>query len=269
MVAMNERIQLKAEARMEKGSNQVRRMRKEGWLPGIVYNSDGQNVLIKMERHAFEMILRRIGRHNVIMELEIAGLPQKKVLLKDFQRDSIRDHLTHADFMEISMTKKLRVPVEIKLVGDPAGVTQQGGILERLLRAVEVECLPSDMIQEVEVDVSGMMVGQSLFVRDIKLDPKLTLLTAGDITIALVQMPKIEEEKAPEEAAVAEGAEGPEVIGEKGKEAAEGAEGAKGAKPAEGAKGAKPAEGAKGSAAPAKGEKKEESADKAKKGGKK
>ena len=263
MVAMNERIQLKAEARMEKGSNQVRRMRKEGWLPGIVYNSDGQNVLIKMERHAFEMILRRIGRHNVIMELEIAGLPQKKVLLKDFQRDSIRDHLTHADFMEISMTKKLRVPVEIKLVGDPAGVTQQGGILERLLRAVEVECLPSDMIQEVEVDVSGMMLGQSMFVRDIKLDPKLTLLTSGDIAIALVQMPRMEEERAPEEAAAAEGAEeGPEVVGEKGEEAA--AEGAEGAAKGAAAKGVA----AKG-APPAAGEKKEEPPEKPKKGGKK
>ena len=126
MVAMNESIQLKAEARAEKGSNKVRRMRKDGWLPGIVYNSDGQSVPIKMERHAFEMVLRRIGRHNVIMELEIAGQPKKKVLLKEFQRDSIRDHLTHADFMEISMTKKLRVPVEIKLAGDPAGVMTLG-----------------------------------------------------------------------------------------------------------------------------------------------
>ncbi len=263
MVAMNESIQLKAEARAEKGSNKVRRMRKDGWLPGIVYNSDGQSVPIKMERHAFEMVLRRIGRHNVIMELEIAGQPKKKVLLKEFQRDSIRDHLTHADFMEISMTKKLRVPVEIKLAGDPAGVTQQGGILEHLLRSIDVECLPADMIQEVEVDVSGMMLGQSMFVRDIKLDPKLTLLTSGDIAIALVQMPRMEEEKAPEEAAAAEGAEeGPEVVGEKGKEAA--AEGAEGAAKGAAAKGVA----AKG-APPAAGEKKEEPPEKPKKGGKK
>jgi len=124
------------------------------------------------------------------------------------------------------MTRKLRVPVAIQLLGEPTGVTQQGGVLEHLLRTVEVECLPTDIVKAFTLDVTALNIGDSLFVRDLKIDPKLTLLTPGDIAVATVQLPHIEEEVKPE-AEVAAAAEGPEVIGKEGKEAGEeGAEGA-------------------------------------------
>ncbi len=197
------------------GSRRVRRLRQDGWLPAVVYDAQGQSQPIQFQRHAFEMFLRRRAGENVILDLEIDGRPARKVLLKAVQRDPVRDHLTHVDLFEISMTRKLRVPVAVRLVGDPVGVTQQGGVLEHLLRAVEVECLPADLIKELVLDVAGLSIGDSLFVRDLHVDTaKMAVLTAPDIAVAAVLAPHVEEEAKPAEEAAAEAAAQPEAAGE-------------------------------------------------------
>ena len=218
-------IKLAANKRAVSGSRGVNRLRKEGWLPGIVYDNKGQSQLVQLKRHEFELLLRQRQGENLIMDLAVDSDAPRKVLLKDIQRDHIRDNLMHVDFLEISLTSKLRVPVAVRLTGDPFGVTQEGGILEHLVRTVEVECLPMDIVKELVLDVSQLKIGDSLFVRDLKPDrAKITILTAPDIAVASVLMPHVEEEVKPEEAAAAEaaGAAEPEVIGAKKEGEAEG-----------------------------------------------
>jgi len=222
MVQEIDTIKLAATKRDICGSHRVNRLRKDGWLPGIVYDTKGQSSPIQLKRHEFELLLRHRADENLIMDLAVDNDAPRKVLLKDVQRDHIRDHLMHVDFLEISLTRKLRVPVAIRLTGEPFGVTQEGGVLEHLLRTVEVECLPMDIIKEFVLDVSQLKIGGSLFVRDLQFDrEKTTMLTAPDIAVASVLMPHVEEEVKPEEAA-AEGAAEPEVIGEKKEGEAEG-----------------------------------------------
>ncbi len=226
MIKEIESVKLAAAPRAEAGTSQVNRLRKQGWMPCVIYDSEGKARALQTHRHTFEMLIRRHGSGNLILDLAIEGDATRKVLIKEIQRDPIRECATHADFMEISMTRKLRVPVAIRLLGEPAGVTQQGGVLEHLLRAVEVECLPTEIVKEFTLDVSALNIGDRLFVRDLKLDPKFSLLTAGDIAIATVQLPHIEEEVKPEAEAGEAAAEGPEVIGaEAGEGAEEGAAG--------------------------------------------
>lgn len=216
-----ESLKISAFPRAEAGSSRVNRLRRQGWLPCVVYDAQGKSRPLKTNRHAFETLMRRQGSQNLILDLEVEGAGACKVLLKEIQRDRLRDGAIHADFMEISLTQKLRVPVAIRLLGEPTGVTQQGGVLEHLLRAVDVECLPTDIVKEFTLDVGAMNIGDRLFVRDLKLDPKFSLLTAGDIAVATVQLPHIEEEAKPEAEAGAEAAEGPEVIGKETEEGAE------------------------------------------------
>ena len=223
MVPEIDAIKLAANKRDIRGSRRVSRLRKDGWLPGIVYDTKGQSQPVQLKRHEFELLLRHRAGENLIMDLAVDSDAPRKVLLKDIQRDHIRDHLMHVDFLEISLTSKLRVPVAIRLTGEPLGVSQEGGVLEHLVRTVEVECLPMDIVKEFVLDVSQLKIGDSLFVRNLSPDKKkITILTAPDIAVASVLMPHVEEEVKPEEAAAVEGAAEPEVIGEKKEGEAEG-----------------------------------------------
>jgi large subunit ribosomal protein L25 len=240
---MKEQIVMKAAARASLGTSAVGRLRRTGWLPAVVYTPGRAADRIQVNEHDFGRLLHRHRSEQIVMDLVVDAAAPKKVLLKEVQHHPVTGRLLHADFYEISMTRKLRVDVPIKLVGEPVGVSQQGGILDHILRAVEIECLPGDLIEEIAVDVSQLALGKHLTVADIKLDPaKYAIVTGADIAIAAVSMPKAEEEEVPAEAAEA-GAE-PEVITAKKEEGEEeGAEGAKkdekgGAKEKDGAKAA-------------------------------
>ncbi|MFN2350735.1 MAG: 50S ribosomal protein L25 [Kiritimatiellia bacterium] len=223
MVKANEQIQLKVSTRTETGSGGVNRLRRDGWLPAVMYDAKGVSRPLQLNRHNFEMLVRRHGGgQNLIIEMQTDDGDVRKVLLKEVQHDPIRDTMLHVDFMEISMTRKLRVDVVIHLTGEPSGVSQQGGVLEHLLRTVEIECLPADMIQELTLDVSGLEVGHSLFVRDLPVSPEITILTPVGIAVAAVHMPRVDEEKAPTEETAETAAEDAEKKPEA--TAAEGAE---------------------------------------------
>lgn len=211
MIQQMDGLKLSAQKRTVTGSSQAERLRKTGWLPCVVYDSTGTSLTIQVNRHVLELLLRNREGQNLILDLDIEGEKVRKVLLKDTQRDHIKDYLLHADFLEISMSRKLRIAVPVRLVGEPVGVSQQGGVMEHLLRSVEVECLPGDIVKEFILDVSSLSIGDTLSVRDIKTDPKLTILTVPDIAVVSVQLPHFEEEKpAEEEAAVT--AEGEPVV---------------------------------------------------------
>jgi large subunit ribosomal protein L25 len=246
---MAKAIKVDAEARASAGSSASRVLRRTGKVPGIVYGIGKTPTNVQLDHKAF---LTALGSHlheHIILDLDIAGQEIKKVLLQEVQVHPITDRILHADFHEISMTEKLRIEISVNLVGDPVGVTQSGGVLEHLLREITVECLPTDIVEAFNVDVSSLVIGAKLFTGDIALDPaKYILITAKDIPVAAVSAPREEEEVKPAE--VAASAE-PEVIKEKKEEGEAEAAPGKDGKPAAG-KDAKPAAGAKPAAKDAK-----------------
>lgn len=238
---MAQAMKVVAESRDKKGTSNVRRIRRSGGLPGIVYGEGGVS-MIQLNEHEFNKALRSHASEHLIMDLEIAGQGTKKVLLQEVQHHALTGKIVHVDFHEISMTKKLRVEIPLRLVGEPHGVTQQGGVLEYLVRSIEIECLPGDILEHVDVDVSALQIGHGLSVGDIKLDAaKYTIITGKEIAIAAVSAPREEEAAAtPAEGAAAE----PEVLREKKVEGEEGAAEAAGGKDAKAKDAAKPKESA-------------------------
>ena len=224
-------LKVEAQTRQEKGSAANGRLRRKGFVPAIVYGAGQDNLPIQLNEHDFVQILKGHAGENLIMDLEVAGEKQHKVLLKEVQHHPVTGSIVHADFYEISMTQKLRVEIPLRLIGDPLGVTQQGGILEHLLRTIMVECLPADIVEDFVVDVAALEIGHSLSVADVKLDTaKYTVISAPDLAVVRVAAPRAEEEEAP----AAEGAAAePEVLTEKKTEEegeAEEGEGKKGGK---------------------------------------
>jgi len=268
---MSKEMKITAQKRLVSGSSSVQRIRKQGLLPGIVNTTKGESRLIQMNRHDFDMFLRDHRSESLILDLEVEGDKMRKVLLKEVQHHPVSDMIMHVDFLEISMTKKMRVDIPIRLVGEPVGVTSEGGVLDQLIRSVEVECLPGDLVEGIEVDVSALKVGDAIMVSQIKVDPKLHILTNGSVAVANVSIPKVIEEVVEEAAATPtepevigakkegeEGEEGEEGAGEEGKEKASKEKGA--GKEEKGAPGDKKAPGDK--RAPAAADKKAPAADK-------
>ena len=258
---MAKAMTVKAEPRAAGGTSVARRLRRSGVLPGVVYGEGKTGVNIQFNSHEFTKSLGHHAGEHQIMDLEIAGQGSKKVLLQEIQHHPITGAIIHVDFHEVSMTKKLRLEVSIRLVGEPHGVTQQGGVLEHLLRQIQVECLPADIPEHIDVDVSALSIGDSLKVGDIKTDEaKVKILSSKDLPIAAVSAPREEEVAATPDAAAAAATAEPEVLREKKPEEGEAAEGAakdakaggKDAKPAAGAKEGAPAKDAKAGAKEAK-----------------
>lgn len=217
---MAEDLKLAASPREGTGSGESGRLRRAGILPAVVYGDGKEGQAIQVKEHEMEQILRHHASGNVLLNLEVEGGKAEKVLLKDVQHHPLTGRLVHADFHTISMTETLKIDVPIEFLGEPPGVSQQGGTLEHLLHEVEIECLPGDILEKIELDVSGLHIGETLLVSDIPVDvSKFTVLTAGDIAVAGVAAPRVEEEPSVEEEAEAavEGAE-PEVITEKKEE---------------------------------------------------
>lgn len=218
-------VKIVAQPREQKGTANAGRLRRTGWVPAVVYGGGKEARLIQLNAHDFEQTLRVHRSEHMLMDLEVAGEQALKVLLKEVQHHPVSGKIIHADFNEVSMTERLRVEIPIRLVGEPLGVSQQGGVLEHVVREIEVECLPTDILEEVELDVTPLHIGDSLSIEDIKLDPaKYTILSSVDLAVAAVAAPRVEEEPVPAEAAEAALAE-PEVIREKKEEGEEGEEG--------------------------------------------
>ena len=216
---------LTAKPRVGKGSGEAGRLRRTGWFPAVVYGEGRPGVDIQLNEHDFVMMLRTHRSENMIVDLVVEGTEKPyKVMLKAMQHHPITGRVIHLDFYEVSMTRKIEVELPVKLVGVPTGVANEGGILEHVLRALTVQCLPGDLIEEFELDVSALSVGKTLRVRDMKIDAaKYRIMDDPDQVIAAVAAPRTEEEEKAEADAAATAA-GPEVLTEK--KAEEGEEGA-------------------------------------------
>ncbi|MBZ5559554.1 MAG: 50S ribosomal protein L25 [Acidobacteriia bacterium] len=220
---------LEATTRDTFGKNEARRTRRDGRVPGILYGGDKNGgTPISVEPRPLLKILHSEAGQNTLIALKLAGTGDTRVLIKDFQIDPITHQVLHADFYRVAMDKVLQVTVPVVVKGEAPGVKQQAGVLEFIRREIVVECLPADIPENVEIDVSNLMLHQGIRVREIPTSPKWKTVSDPDWMIVHVIMPKAEEVAAPAaEGAVAAAPTAttpaePEVIKKGKKEEAEG-----------------------------------------------
>jgi large subunit ribosomal protein L25 len=222
-------VSLEAARRADVGKGVARRLRVGGRIPGVYYGRGEDSIPLTVSLKDLQSVIESAEGSNVIVDLKFSGdaAKDRKALIREIQRHPVAGSILHLDLQHISLTERITVEVPIVLVGIPTGVKDGGGILEHLLREVEVECLPTDIPSKLEVDVSALQIGDSLHVSDIKAE-RAVILTEADRAIAAVVPPTILEEVKPaEEAAVAE----PEVIGAKEEEGETEEGGKEGGKP--------------------------------------
>src|SRR4051812_21480395 len=216
---------LEATARDTFGKNEARRTRREGRVPAVLYGATGDTTgngnrnatPIAVEPKPLLKILHSESGANTLISLRLAGGGDTKVLVKEYQLDPITHEVLHADFYRVAMDRALQVTIPVIVKGEPKGVKQQGGILEFIRREIEIECLPGDIPENVEVDVSELMLHEGIRIRDVATNPKWKPVTDADTMLVHVIMPKVEEVAATPEAAAAPTATAePEVI-KKGK----------------------------------------------------
>jgi large subunit ribosomal protein L25 len=220
MATVTDNNTLEAQPRTAGNKNSARRVRQDGKIPGVVYGAGQESLPVEVDPRQVTRILNSETGHNTIFDLALDGA-KTKAMIVDWQYEPIKGKLLHIDLKRIAMDKKLAVMVPIELIGEPAGVKTQGGILEQMLREVEVECLPADIPSHIDVDVSELVFGKVLRVADLPHSDKLKFLTDENQPVAHVTVVK-EEVVATPEAVAAEGAAPaePEVI-KKGKQETE------------------------------------------------
>ena len=211
---------LQAEKRDGRGKNEARRLRASGKIPAVVYGTEKNTALeIAVDPRVLLRILHSESGVNTLIGLEGAGLAAGgKVLVKEYQLDPIDHRLLHADFYAVAMDKKLEVTVPIVLKGEPKGVKQQGGVVDFVNREIEVECLPADIPEHIDIDISELMLHQGIRVRDLPKNDKWAPVSEPEMMIVHVVTVKVEEAPAADAAAAAAPAAPaePEVI-KKGK----------------------------------------------------
>jgi large subunit ribosomal protein L25 len=194
---------LEATARDSRGKNEARRTRASGRVPAVVYGEGGgkdaknSSIAISVEPKALLRILHSEAGANTLISLKLAGAGDTRVLVKEYQLDPVTHQLLHADFHRIAMDRVLQITVQITVKGEAPGVKQQGGILEYVHRSIEVECLPADIPENVEINIGELMLHQGVRVRDIPVNPKWKPVTDADTMLVHVIMPKAEEVAAP------------------------------------------------------------------------
>src|SRR5207249_8017384 len=195
---------LEAQGRESFGKNEARRTRRAGLVPGVLYGGDrGKATPISVEPRALLRILHSESGANTLISLKLPGGGDARVLVKEYQLDPVTHQLLHADFYRVAMDRVIQVAIPVVVKGEPKGVKQQGGLLEFIRREIEIECLPADIPENVEVDVSELMLHQGIRVRDLAVQPKWKAVSDPDMMIVHVILPKAEEVAAPAEAAVA------------------------------------------------------------------
>ena len=214
-------ISLSGDARKSLGKGGARQLRRGGRIPGILYGHGETPIPVSVAAREFQLALRTHKGGNPIVNLAVSG-GEFTALIRDVQYDPLTHDILHLDFQHISLTETIEVKVAVHLTGLPVGVKDGGGILETILREIEVRCLPTAIPPSIEIDVSHLNIGDSVHVREVSV-PDVTILNDGGETIATVVPPTVMEEKPAEEAVVGEAAAAePEVIA-KGKKEEEGA----------------------------------------------
>ena len=226
-MAEHEEITIKAKVREGRGKNDARRVRREGLVPITVYGGGAETVAAAAPLKELAAVLRSEAGRNTIFTLDVEGIGPSEVMFHDRQIDPVRGRLVHADFTRLVKGQKIEVTVPLHLVGEPVGVREEQGVLEQIMRELEIRCEPREIPDAIDVDVSNLGVHDVIHVSDIPVGENIEILTDPDSVVATVGIVKEEVVAAPvvEEEAAAE----PEVIA-KGKKEEEPAEPEKGKK---------------------------------------
>jgi large subunit ribosomal protein L25 len=216
---MIKNIVVEVEPRSERGKNASRRFRRAGMVPAVIYGAGEPPLTVGLSPRRLEEVLHLETGRNTIFTIALSGRDQKgAVMIKELQRDPVSEAPLHVDLIRVQLDKSVTVRVPIRLVGVPEGVKAEGGVIEFVLREVEVECLPGDIPEHFDLDVSSLKVNQHVAVAALPMSAKVKILDDPEGIVAVVVPPRVEEVAAPVEAAPEAAAE-PEVI-KKGKEAA-------------------------------------------------
>ena len=210
---------LQSETRSERGKNMSRRLRRNGRLPGVLYGDSGRNaasdaVAISVDPDALSSILHTDAGVNTLIGLIVDSGKPTQVLIKDYQLDPITREILHVDFFRLAMDKALIVTIPVVLKGEAEGVKMQGGLLAFEQRDFAIECLPTEIPEQIEVDVSSLLIGQGVRLRDLLEGVSWTPVTDPGTLIVHVVAPKVEEEpEAEDEEGAVEAGETPEGEG--------------------------------------------------------
>lgn len=204
-------IQMKGALRDGVGKGFARKARAIGRIPGVLYGHGETPKALAVDSKEFSTAMRTNKGSNAIVALDL-GSGDVTALVRAVQLDPVSHRVLHIDFQHISLDETIHVEVPVHLVGIPIGVKEGGGVLEAITRELQIRCLPTAIPASLDVDVSGLAVGTSLHVRDLKFEG-ISIETEGQVTVATVVAPTVEAEPVAGAAAVAE----PEVVGAKGK----------------------------------------------------
>ena len=227
---MRQDITVAAEVRTSRGKNEARRTRRAGKVPAVVYGAFKDPISVSVDPREITRIIRSKTGFNTIFNLAVRDGETTPAMVLDHQVDPVRGTLLHADLKRVDLTKRIKVTVPVHTTGEPKGVKVQGGLLEIITRAIEIDCLPDEIPEDFTVDVGELMIGQSKRSGDVGLTGSMKLVGASDVVIAHVVTLRAEEVPAAAEtpaagtpAAGAPAAGEPEVIkkGKKEEEAAD------------------------------------------------
>lgn len=218
---MNETV-LEVHPREAAGKNANRRLRAAGQLPAVVYGAGKPTVPIRVEQRKVLELLKSASGENTVFLLQLAGTGKSRhTMIRELQSDAVTGEMIHIDFQRVLMDQKVRVSVPVEVVGEAYGVRNEAGLLDFITREVEVECLPGDIPNAIELDVSPLHVGQHVEAGELRLPEEVELLEDAERVIVSVAVKRAihleEEEEEAEELLTAEAAE-PEVIGRKEEE---------------------------------------------------
>ena len=222
-MAEKKEIVVRAAARTGRGKNDSRRARRDGQVPVTIYGGEGETVAALVPLRELAAILRSDTGRNTILTMEIEGVGTSEVMFQDRQIDPVRSRLVHADFKRLVKGEKIEATVPLRLIGEPIGVREESGVLEQIIREVEIRCDPRDIPEHIDIDVTNLGVHDVLHVSDIPTSAGVEILESADTVIATVGVVK-------EEAVAVAPVEGeapaePEVIGKGKKEGEDEAEG--------------------------------------------
>ncbi len=210
---MANQVKLSARPRIEEGRNAVKRVRARGAVPAIIYGGKAAPANLEIDRRELDRLLSHAASEHILVELAISEadkVSNRLSLIQDVQHHPVRGDILHVDFHAVSATETMQVEVPVEPEGEPIGVKTDGGILQQLVHALNLECLPRNLPEIIRVDVSALGVGGAIHVKNLILPEGVKALADEDVTVFLVSEPNVAEEVA-----VAEVAAAPEVLKEK------------------------------------------------------
>jgi large subunit ribosomal protein L25 len=184
---------LKASRRDTAGKGNARKLRSTGQVPAVLYGHGDRTESLAVDAHDLELLLQHVNPENTLIGLDIDG-SRADVLVREIQRHPWRPEVLHVDFLLVHGDALLKLDVPVRLTGTPVGVLDEGGVLDQVLYELHVECLPGNIPEAAEVDISGLHVGDSVRVSDISM-PNVTILMDGELPVASVLQPRVQEEE--------------------------------------------------------------------------